>query len=210
MSEEGPVCSCGNRGCLETMVSASTLIRRARNGMEAGLSNTLMNMTEGDSESLSVEMIAQAAREGDRFSLRLLSETGMYLGRGIVGLVNLLNPELIVIGAAVASTAGDLLLPEIQRVVHDRAMIRGGESGPDSDVEVGSEGLGRWRHFPDCRKGAGRVVSQIHRDEKASRPPCERARIRSQTRESSFMIRPVCIFVFTFLRGIVKNWANSD
>jgi glucokinase len=82
-------------------------------------------MTQDSPESLSVEMIAKAARNGDRFSRRLLSEAGMYLGRGIVGLVNLLNPELIVIGAAMASAAGDLLLPEIERVVQDRAMILG-------------------------------------------------------------------------------------
>ena len=125
VSENGPVCSCGNRGCLETLVSASTLIRRAGDGLAAGLSNTLIKMAEGEPKRISVEMIAQAARSGDRFSLRLLSETGTYLGRGIVGLVNLLNPELIVIGAAVASAAGDLLLPEINRVVQDRAMIRG-------------------------------------------------------------------------------------
>lgn len=125
VSENGPVCSCGNRGCLETLVSASTLIRIAREGLAAGLSNTLIKMTDGDPKKISVETIARAARSGDRFSLRLLSETGMYLGRGVVGLVNLLNPELIVIGAAVASAAGDFLLPEIERVVQDRAMIRG-------------------------------------------------------------------------------------
>lgn len=125
VSEEGPLCSCGNRGCLESMVSAWTLIRKARQGLEDGLSNTLKKLTQDDPQTLSVEMIAQAARQGDRFSLRLLSEAGMYLGRGIVGLVNLLNPELIVIGAAMAAAAGDLLLPEIERVVQDRAMILG-------------------------------------------------------------------------------------
>jgi glucokinase len=125
VSETGPLCSCGNRGCLETMVSASTLIRKARHGLSAGLSNTLMEMAQGDARSVSVEMLANAARKGDRFAVRLLSETGAYLGRGIVGLLNLLNPELIVIGAGVASAVGDLLLPEIERVVRDRAMIQG-------------------------------------------------------------------------------------
>ena len=70
-------------------------------------------------------MLGEAARTGDRFAARLLSETGSYLGRGIVGLVNLLNPELIVIGAGVASAVGDLLLPEIERVVRGRAMMQG-------------------------------------------------------------------------------------
>jgi predicted NBD/HSP70 family sugar kinase len=125
VSETGPLCSCGNRGCLETMVSASTIIRKARQGLSAGLSNTLMELAQGDGQKISVEIVASAARQGDRFARRLLLEIGTYLGRGIVGLVNLLNPELIVIGGGVANAVGDLLLPEIDRVIRDRAMIQG-------------------------------------------------------------------------------------
>ena len=124
VSETGPLCSCGNRGCLETMVSASALIRKVQNGLSAGLSNTLMQIAQGNSQNVSVEMLAEAARKGDRFSLRLLSEAGEHLGRAIVGLINLLNPGLIVIGAGVASAVGDLILPEIQRAVRDRAIIQ--------------------------------------------------------------------------------------
>ena len=123
VSESGSVCSCGNRGCLETMVSASELIRRARQGLSRGLSNALTRMSEGKAGEITVEMLATAAREGDRFAARLLTDTGMYLGRAIVTLVNLLNPDLVVIGGGVASAAGDLLVPEIQRVVRETAMI---------------------------------------------------------------------------------------
>lgn len=125
ISENGPLCSCGNRGCLETIVSAAALIRKARHGISGGLSNTLMKLSEGNSGNLSVEMLAQAAREGDRFSLRLLSETGTHLGRSMVGLINLLNPELIVIGGGVATAIGDLILPEIDRALRERALIQG-------------------------------------------------------------------------------------
>ena len=83
-----------------------------------------MEIAQGDARSVSVEMLGQAARTGDRFTARLLSEAGVHLGRSIVGLVNLLNPELIVIGGGVASAVGDLLLPEIERVVHQRAMMQ--------------------------------------------------------------------------------------
>lgn len=124
VSEAGPLCSCGNRGCLETMVSASSLIRKARQGLTAGLSNTLMEIAQGDVEKVSVEMLGQAARKGDRFALRILTEAGAHIGRGIVGLINLLNPELIVMGAGVASAVGDLILPEIEAVVRDRAIIQ--------------------------------------------------------------------------------------
>jgi predicted NBD/HSP70 family sugar kinase len=124
-SEMGPLCSCGNRGCLETVVSAAALIREARQGMAAGLSNTLTKMSQGEADNVSVEMLAKAAREGDRYSLRLLSETGTQLGSSMVGLINLLDPELIVIGGGVATAIGELLLPEIERVIRERAMIQG-------------------------------------------------------------------------------------
>lgn len=125
ISEGGPLCSCGNRGCLETVASAAALIQQARHGITGGLSNTLVKMSAGKSENLSVEMLAQAAQEGDRFSLRLLSETGTQLGRSLVGLINLLNPELIVIGGGVATAIGELILPEIERVIRERALIQG-------------------------------------------------------------------------------------
>lgn len=124
VSENGPLCSCGNRGCVETMVSASAMIRNAERGVSAGLSNVLVQMRQESTRGLSVEMLAQAARQGDRFVLRILSEAGSYLGQSIVGLINLLNPELIVIGGGVASAVGDLLLPEVERVVRDRAMLQ--------------------------------------------------------------------------------------
>jgi N-acetylglucosamine repressor len=124
VAERGPLCSCGNRGCMETMVSASAVIRRARKGLSLGLSNVLMRLSREAHQDISIEMLAQAARAGDRFSLGLLAETGAYLGRGIVGLVNLLNPELIVIGGGIASAVGELILPEIERVVRETAMIQ--------------------------------------------------------------------------------------
>jgi predicted NBD/HSP70 family sugar kinase len=124
VSESGPLCSCGNRGCAETMVSASAMIRNAKRGISAGLSTVLIQMQRESANGISVEMLGQAARQGDRFVLRILSEAGSYLGQSIVGLINLLNPELIVIGGGVGSAVGDLLLPEVERVVRDRAMVQ--------------------------------------------------------------------------------------
>jgi N-acetylglucosamine repressor len=123
VSEHGPMCSCGNRGCLETMISASELIRRARRGAVRGLSNILVRLSHGTLENISMEMLAEAAREGDRFAVRLLEEASVYLGRAIVTIVNLLNPELIVIGGGIASAAGEFLMPRVERVVRDTAMI---------------------------------------------------------------------------------------
>jgi N-acetylglucosamine repressor len=124
VNEEGPLCSCGNRGCLETLVSAGSLIRRAQQALKLGLSTQLWQLSGGDPERISVETIAQAAREQDRFSLRLFRDAGSHLGTGLVALINLLNPELIVIGGGMMTAAADLLQPHLELAVRDRALIR--------------------------------------------------------------------------------------
>ncbi len=119
----GPLCSCGNRGCVEAMISASALIRRARNAVSDGIAIELWQLCQGDPARITVELIAQAASRNDRFSLNLLQQAGEDLGMGIVALVNLFNPELIVIGGGLALAAGQFLLPAVERVVHQRALV---------------------------------------------------------------------------------------
>lgn len=120
--DDGPLCSCGNRGCLETLVSAFTLVKKGQEALGLGLSNRLAQLAGNNPHKLTAEIIAQAGRDGDRFVLRLLSETGKHLGAGIATLVNLLNPELIVIGGALGIAIGDLILPEVERALRERGL----------------------------------------------------------------------------------------
>lgn len=124
VDEQGPLCSCGNKGCLEATIAASALLRRAQNAVTQGLSTALWQLCGGEVSRVSVEMIAQAARQGDRFSQSLLKEAGSFLGLGIVSIVNLLNPSLITIGGGLALAAGEFLLPAARQVVQERAFER--------------------------------------------------------------------------------------
>jgi len=124
VEENGPPCSCGNRGCLEALASASALIAQARAALRAGLDGPLWRSCGANPDALSIASIAQAARESDRFSAKLLGEAGMHIGIAVVSLVNLLNPELIVFGGGLASAASEFLLPEIERAVRERAVER--------------------------------------------------------------------------------------
>jgi predicted NBD/HSP70 family sugar kinase len=124
VDEDGPLCSCGNRGCLETLVSAGTLIRHAQQGLSLGLSTRLWQLSGGDPDMISVETIAEAARQQDRFSLGLFREIGSHLGTGLVALINLLNPELVVVGGGMISAAADLLMPQVETAVRERALVR--------------------------------------------------------------------------------------
>ncbi len=122
VDEHGPLCSCGNRGCLEVMVSAAVLIKRAQNAVSQSLSTTLWRLSGGDLGKISLEMVGEAAMQGDRFARSLLYEAGTFLGIGLVGVINLLNPTLITIGGGLALAAGQFLLPAVEQVIRDRAL----------------------------------------------------------------------------------------
>ncbi len=118
----GPLCSCGNRGCLEVMVSAAALIRRAQTALAEGLSPILWHLSSGNGNKITLELIGQAAARGDRFARSLLAEAGSLLGVGLVVIVNLLNPTLITIGGGLALSAGDFLLPAVEQTIRNRAL----------------------------------------------------------------------------------------
>lgn len=105
----GRLCGCGKRGCLETVVSATGIVKTAREKAATAPQSALHEMPE----PLTSEMIFHAAARGDGAALEVFKETGRYLGLACANLINLLNPEMIVIGGGVMAS-GDLLL-EIAR-----------------------------------------------------------------------------------------------
>ena len=119
VKDDGPLCGCGNRGCLNTFASASALIRSAQAAVSEGLSAQLWELCGGDVNQISVALIARAAVAGDHYSARLLNELGSRLGKAMVVLVQLLDPELIVVGGGLMTDAGQLLLPVIRQAVSD-------------------------------------------------------------------------------------------
>lgn len=112
----GPPCPCGNRGCVELYASAKAVVQKARAYIEKGGKTSILELMSGDSEGLTCEVIDQAARLGDTFALNLWQETGAVLGRAIANLVNLLDPEVVVIGGGL-SLAHPIFLETIASVV---------------------------------------------------------------------------------------------
>lgn len=123
IDERGPLCSCGNRGCLEVMVSASRIIHQAEEALAAGLSTELYRIAHENGNKLDFDSIARAAEANDRFSLALLAEVSLHVATGVTSLINLLNPELIILGGGMIQGAGHWLLPSIRRLVRERAML---------------------------------------------------------------------------------------
>jgi N-acetylglucosamine repressor len=110
---DGPLCGCGNHGCLETFASEGAIVARAIARAREVHDSTMHQATGGNLQLLTLEAIVKCARDGDAAALEVLEETGMYLGIALAGAVNILNPEMLVLGGPVGCSAGDLLLEPV-------------------------------------------------------------------------------------------------
>lgn len=109
--EDGELCSCGRKGCLEAYVSATALIRDGKHRMEQEKGSILWEKCKNDCNNLTPEMIFEGEQEGDRISKELLDRYRKRLATGIANLVNLFRPQLIVIGGGISSQGEELLAP---------------------------------------------------------------------------------------------------
>jgi len=116
----GPRCSCGNIGCLETLASGTAVAGEAIRRIGQGEESSLTEMVEGKIENITAEKVGVAAQGGDSLALDVISEAATYLGVGMVNLVNIFNPEMIIVGGGVAQI-GDLLLDPVRQMVKERA-----------------------------------------------------------------------------------------
>lgn len=104
------ICHCGKKGCLETQASGSYIHRRFLEKMNEGYSS-ILDKKKKKGESITQEDILDAALQEDMLAIELIEEVGITLGKQIAGLINLFNPELVIIGGVVALTGDYLLLP---------------------------------------------------------------------------------------------------
>lgn len=107
----GPLCGCGNRGCLEAVASGTALARDGGAAILAGEAPVLARIVERHGGGISAELVARAASEGDEGASSLLRRAGEMLGIGLGNLVNLLNPDVIAVGGGVAKIGPPLLEP---------------------------------------------------------------------------------------------------
>lgn len=116
----GPPCSCGSRGCLETLASGPAIARAARMAVERGEPSSLLEWAGEDPAQITARDVAAAARQGDELARRVLAQAGFYIGVALVSLMYLFNPSLFVIGGSVAK-AGDLLFVPMEETMRARA-----------------------------------------------------------------------------------------
>lgn len=116
--ENGDLCICGKLGCLQTLGAGTALVKMAKEGLKEGKNSLLANDALG---SITLNTIVEAALKGDQFAIHLFSEIGKNLGKGISILIQLFNPEQIVIGGKMAEVGQYLTMP-IQQAINTYSM----------------------------------------------------------------------------------------
>ncbi len=116
----GPHCSCGNIGCLESLASGKAIAREAQRRITQGTKSLILELAEGEIHNINARIVSDAARRGDTLAIELISQVATYLGIGLVNLVNIFNPEMIIIGGGM-SQMGEMLLSPARQIVEERA-----------------------------------------------------------------------------------------
>ncbi len=126
---EGPVCGCGNRGCLEALASRTAIERDIWAGIHAGRESVIPELLDKD-ERLTSGALAEALERGDLLVREVISRTQFYLGLAVASLVNILDAEMVVLGGGVVEALGDKYLEPIrwlayQNFINKRGATRG-------------------------------------------------------------------------------------
>jgi glucokinase len=116
----GRLCKCGNYGCLEAYASGPSIAARAREAIAGDADSLLYRMVKGDLSRITAATVYEAAKLGDEVAVDVVRETARFLGAGIANLLNIFNPDVVVIAGGVTQ-AGDTLFEPLRKEVRKRA-----------------------------------------------------------------------------------------
>ncbi len=149
----GPDCRAGNPGCLEAYCASPAIIKRATARLKKEMTPVFTEILGGNLENLTIRKLFNAAKKGDAVATEVIDETAHYLGAGLANVVNLLNPDIVVLGGGVTEAGGGLL-EAVTKVVRERAIppaveelrIARGSLGNDAGF-IGAGILGEFRSW---------------------------------------------------------------
>jgi len=116
----GRRCKCGNYGCLEAYASGPAIAERAREALDGDGSSILLELVDGDASRITAATVFEASKRGDQVALEVVRDTAHFLGVGISNLINIFNPDLVVVAGGVTQ-AGDILFDPLRDEVRRRA-----------------------------------------------------------------------------------------
>jgi len=124
VAPEGPLCDCGNRGCLECYATEAAILAHARSIARENVDSLLQEAVDGHLERLTMVQVIQAARQDDPSALAVLTDAGTKVGFAVSILIDLFDPEMVIIGGPIGSNAGEFLLPPVIREAQLRTLPR--------------------------------------------------------------------------------------
>jgi glucokinase len=131
----GAICSCGNRGCLETVFSARAIEADARAAVHRGCDSVLTRLFREQPQLATCRTVFQAATEGDAVAVAIVSSAIYNLGAALAGLLHIFDPEMVILGGQVADAGTDLLVP-LQEEVWSRSRGLLGRDVPIVEQQV--------------------------------------------------------------------------
>ncbi len=133
----GPKCGCGNKGCLEALASRTAIFQQIKAGIKDGQKTLLTDMLGNDLSNLRSGDLRKAIRHGDKFVDRVLEGAAEYIGIATANLINIINPEVVVLGGGVIEALADEMMGVIVETAQDYAM-----PGAMKGVEIIASKLG--------------------------------------------------------------------
>ena len=133
----GPKCGCGNRGCLEALASRTAIFRKIQSAVKDGQKTVLTDMLGSDLEDMRSGDLRKAIRRGDKFVEKVVSEAAEYASIGVANLINLLNPEVVVLGGGLIEALQDEMIPIIVKTAKEHTL-----SGTATGIEIKASRLG--------------------------------------------------------------------
>lgn len=149
----GRKCPCGNYGCLEAYASGPAIARRAIEGLEAGAESLLSDLVNDRLENITAATVYEAVINGDTYANEVMRETAKFLGAGVANVINIFNPDMIVISGGVTKAGDHLFLPlrsEVRRRAFksalDACQITAAQL-PGTAGVIGAAGVFKKDHF---------------------------------------------------------------
>jgi len=117
---DGPKCHCGNLGCLEALSSGWAIARDAVAHIKKDEHSSIADLVNGNIDNITAEIVSKAAKKGDRLACELVDTAANYFGIGLANMVNIFNPELIIVGGGL-SKMGEMFLRPARKAIRERA-----------------------------------------------------------------------------------------
>ena len=133
----GPKCGCGNRGCFEALASRTAIFREIQAAVKDGQETMLTDMLGKDLSDMRSGDLRKAIRRGDKLATKVVEAAAEFAGIGVANLINVLNPEIVVVGGGVIEALADEMMPTLIKAAKEHVM-----TGTMGGIEIKASKLG--------------------------------------------------------------------